>query len=225
MITEEQLMRPIPNSITNDILALCRELVVDPKPVFIRVTPEPGAESLDCFPAVEGYVEQHGGSVCCGWQIWRVPGFMVEAEFHAVWRDPNGRLHDVTPKQTSIDRILFLPDPERKYDGRQVNNVRRPLRDDPKILSYFEECDREFELLNRGERAYQHGAIQLVGDEAEEMRRIQDRKERLTIEIMQPLLGIGEPISKQEPVRKISRPGRNDPCYCGSGKKYKKCCG
>jgi len=22
-----------------------------------------------------------------------------------------------------------------------------------------------------------------------------------------------------------SRPGRNDPCPCGSGKKYKKCCG
>jgi SWIM/SEC-C metal-binding protein len=21
------------------------------------------------------------------------------------------------------------------------------------------------------------------------------------------------------------KPGRNDPCHCGSGKKYKKCCG
>jgi hypothetical protein len=26
-----------------------------------------------------------------------------------------------------------------------------------------------------------------------------------------------------EPVRKTSTPGRNDPCWCGSGKKYKKC--
>ena len=24
---------------------------------------------------------------------------------------------------------------------------------------------------------------------------------------------------------KIAGPGRNDPCPCGSGKKYKKCCG
>ncbi|MBP1737164.1 MAG: preprotein translocase subunit SecA [Oscillospiraceae bacterium] len=30
---------------------------------------------------------------------------------------------------------------------------------------------------------------------------------------------------KKQPVRKADRPGRNDPCPCGSGKKYKKCCG
>jgi len=26
-------------------------------------------------------------------------------------------------------------------------------------------------------------------------------------------------------VRQVPRVGRNDPCSCGSGKKYKKCCG
>ncbi|MBD5553326.1 MAG: preprotein translocase subunit SecA [Desulfovibrio sp.] len=30
---------------------------------------------------------------------------------------------------------------------------------------------------------------------------------------------------KAEPVRAAARVGRNDPCPCGSGKKYKKCCG
>lgn len=29
----------------------------------------------------------------------------------------------------------------------------------------------------------------------------------------------------QAPVRRESHIGRNDPCSCGSGKKYKKCCG
>jgi preprotein translocase subunit SecA len=29
---------------------------------------------------------------------------------------------------------------------------------------------------------------------------------------------------KKQPVR-VKKPGRNDPCPCGSGKKYKKCCG
>ncbi|TMU01862.1 zinc chelation protein SecC, partial [Halomonas sp. ATBC28] len=28
-----------------------------------------------------------------------------------------------------------------------------------------------------------------------------------------------------ESVRREDTPGRNDPCNCGSGKKYKKCCG
>ena len=27
------------------------------------------------------------------------------------------------------------------------------------------------------------------------------------------------------PVRREKKVGRNDPCPCGSGKKYKKCCG
>ncbi|MTI12427.1 YchJ family protein [Sansalvadorimonas verongulae] len=27
------------------------------------------------------------------------------------------------------------------------------------------------------------------------------------------------------PVQSVKAPGRNDPCPCGSGKKYKKCCG
>lgn len=30
---------------------------------------------------------------------------------------------------------------------------------------------------------------------------------------------------RQQTVHKASTPGRNDPCSCGSGKKYKKCCG
>ncbi|MBO7605782.1 MAG: SEC-C domain-containing protein [Elusimicrobiaceae bacterium] len=28
-----------------------------------------------------------------------------------------------------------------------------------------------------------------------------------------------------KPIVKNKEPGRNDPCPCGSGKKYKKCCG
>jgi preprotein translocase subunit SecA len=35
----------------------------------------------------------------------------------------------------------------------------------------------------------------------------------------------GDGTVKKEPVRKTDKVGRNDPCPCGSGKKYKKCCG
>jgi preprotein translocase subunit SecA len=35
----------------------------------------------------------------------------------------------------------------------------------------------------------------------------------------------GRPAPKAQPVRVGPRTGRNDPCPCGSGKKYKKCCG
>ena len=37
--------------------------------------------------------------------------------------------------------------------------------------------------------------------------------------------GEGDGTVRKEPVRKKNQVGRNDPCPCGSGKKYKKCCG
>jgi len=38
-------------------------------------------------------------------------------------------------------------------------------------------------------------------------------------------LDLGEPAASSDPPASgVSRPGRNDPCPCGSGKKYKKCC-
>ncbi len=32
-------------------------------------------------------------------------------------------------------------------------------------------------------------------------------------------------VVKAAPARRAEAPGRNDPCPCGSGKKYKRCCG
>lgn len=35
----------------------------------------------------------------------------------------------------------------------------------------------------------------------------------------------GDQTVKKQPIQKAKKPGRNDPCPCGSGLKYKKCCG
>jgi uncharacterized protein len=34
-----------------------------------------------------------------------------------------------------------------------------------------------------------------------------------------------ESLTPREPIRREATPDRNEPCPCGSGKKYKKCCG
>jgi preprotein translocase subunit SecA len=39
------------------------------------------------------------------------------------------------------------------------------------------------------------------------------------------MAGSGEYQPVQQRVRSGAKVGRNDPCPCGSGKKYKKCCG
>jgi len=39
------------------------------------------------------------------------------------------------------------------------------------------------------------------------------------------MAGAGDHMPVQQVVRSGAKIGRNDPCPCGSGKKYKKCCG
>jgi len=39
------------------------------------------------------------------------------------------------------------------------------------------------------------------------------------------MAGSGETQTVQQVVRGAAKIGRNDPCHCGSGKKYKKCHG
>ncbi|TXK92027.1 hypothetical protein FVE24_02955, partial [Parageobacillus sp. SY1] len=50
-----------------------------------------------------------------------------------------------------------------------------------------------------------------------------ERQEVAKGEAVHPKEGEGE--VKRKPYRKAVRIGRNDPCICGSGKKYKHCCG
>jgi preprotein translocase subunit SecA len=59
----------------------------------------------------------------------------------------------------------------------------------------------------------------LAHDEAIEKRKRQQAEMRLS-------RGSQESAKQQQPMkREGEKIGRNDPCPCGSGKKYKKCCG
>ncbi|MEJ7608378.1 MAG: SEC-C metal-binding domain-containing protein [Bryobacteraceae bacterium] len=53
-------------------------------------------------------------------------------------------------------------------------------------------------------------------------RNIQRKKDK---ELAQLQFIGGDSTTEAQPVVKGARVGRNDPCPCGSGKKYKKCCG
>jgi preprotein translocase subunit SecA len=50
------------------------------------------------------------------------------------------------------------------------------------------------------------------------------RKKRRELEQAR-MAGSGDSQPVQQVVRGTAKIGRNDPCPCGSGKKYKKCCG
>lgn len=42
---------------------------------------------------------------------------------------------------------------------------------------------------------------------------------------VEDITGLDAMLNKPKPVVVTKTPNRNDPCLCGSGKKYKKCCG
>ena len=114
---------------TLEVRALCARLVPGEIPVVLNVETVPGSEVNDCTANVERIVAGHGGRCQLGWQLWEtLPGVMLEAEFHSVWVDPEGDLREVTPKALGFKQIVFLPDPKLHYEGRQIDNVRVPLR-------------------------------------------------------------------------------------------------
>ncbi len=198
-----------PREISPDIKRLCAEIVHEPKPVFLELGPGLEGEVNDCFAVVQRCVERDGGAPCYGWQIWEWPLVMIEAEFHAVWKDRRGDLHEVTPKQVLVQNILFLPDPVRTYQGRQINNIRRPLSSESDVAEFIAAAEREFEFINRGDRADQHGALVLEGPDADEYDQIVKSKA----------------VAMQRVVHRLSQIGRNQRCPCGNGKKYKLCHG
>jgi hypothetical protein len=128
-------------------------------------------------------VTQGGGSVVYGWQIWEtLPGVMMEAEFHAVWKDPNGIMYDVTPHMfDSIKHILFLPDPNRTYVGKQVDNLRIALLKDKLVEQFIKNAKRRYKALNVGDLAYQHGVIAATP----EMQQIDRKFQQLEVQIKQ----------------------------------------
>ena len=76
-----------------------------------------------------------------------------------------------------------------------------------------------FEEMNDGIR---EGTVEFVLRAKIKKEEPVERKETVKITSTS---GANDGTVKKEPVKKASKPGRNDPCPCGSGKKYKKCCG
>ena len=136
----------------------------DQTPVYLEVEPNIDAKHLDCFLNVERKIEKDGGIIQYGWRIWERPQIMLEAVFHAVWVSPQNRLVEITPNPINAQKILFLPDTTKVYEGKQINNIRYPLRNNPLIQEYIEINNKIFAELNKGDLAYYHGNVELSAD-------------------------------------------------------------
>ena len=136
-------------------MSFARQVVgADASPFYINCSPLQDALENDCFPLIENYVARHGGTSVFGWAIWERPKVFIEAEFHAVWCAPDGSYLDLSPRPLPIPRILFLPNHNRKYNGAQVNNIRKALTKDKDVQRFLSLSDHWFRLINKGELKY-----------------------------------------------------------------------
>ena len=147
-------------------------ILPDAKPVYVPVSPEVSTEVSECFHNVSAKVEKDGGNRILGWALREGP-VVMNAEFHSIWESPNGKWLDITPKGmpgVAVDmttRILFVPAPDAKYEEKQVNSISLNADDNP-LAGDFIACQQAiFGIINRGERAYQHGNMVLETEEGD----------------------------------------------------------
>lgn len=179
---------PLPRPLTDgpNAEALCDQLVPGARAETLDVDAPVGMQALDCVGNVRRMIEQCGGVAVYGWSLMEtLPGVMMEAEFHAVWRKPDGSLQDVTPKQfPAMEPItIFLADSSLVYRGQQIDSVRVPLRDEQLVHSFIRTAERRFEAWNRGELASYHG--DMAGRITPEMMRIEEQQGRFLKKIAQ----------------------------------------
>ena len=172
-------MRPVtPDRSSVAFRTFCESLVPGIEPVWLDVAPVVHAVPLECFDTVRRQVELYGGECVYGWQVWEWPALFLEAEFHAVWRTPDGQLRDITPKPAPMAQIAFLADPKRRFERRRVANVRVATSNDAHVQEFIAACDEEWRIMNRGERASQR-VFTLRAEEVRQLEQVVLRKARL----------------------------------------------
>ncbi len=132
---------------------------------------------------------------------------------------------EMTPEMTrEIERVVMLRAVDEYWmdhidamdDLKQGIGLRAYGQHDP-VIAFKEEGYQMFEAMImaiREETVRRMFAVRLKPKQ--EIKRVKVAKETST--------NSTDGSAKQQPVRKGAKVGPNDPCPCGSGKKYKKCC-
>ena len=97
----------------------------------------PDSEFSECFDNVEQAVKKFGGSIQYGWNIWQ-NYIYLDAEFHAVWRMPDGTLKDVTPQMDGEKAITFVPADNMNYRGFPIKNRRYPYINSDDVIKLLD---------------------------------------------------------------------------------------
>ena len=133
------------------VKSFCRQLVPGQAPLYVSHQPLIDQPFLECFSIVEQHVLANGGKQHFGWLITEFRKVWLEAEFHTIWEREDGVLIDLTPRSRAPDKVLFLPDPKRQYQGRRVNSVFKPLSGHSAVKRFIACADEHFRILEESD--------------------------------------------------------------------------
>ncbi|MBQ8881001.1 MAG: preprotein translocase subunit SecA [Oscillospiraceae bacterium] len=130
-----------------------------------------------------------------------------------------------TPTMRELERVIML----RVVDEYWMDNI--DAMDDLKQGIGLRAYGQHDPVIAYKEEGYQMFEAMITSIREETLRRIFLAQLRPTQEIKREkvaketgAVGSGDSVMKKQPVRSDKKAGPNDPCPCGSGKKYKKCC-
>ncbi len=194
---------------------------------------------IDSYPleALHGYVT---AAVCAP------PGITVTAQSPGLFADEDEEATFPSPEvEASINAILA--DLQHEI-GAEI------LEDRFGVIVSVDEEDEAKEDISDWCLGFQHGTMYLLGEliaepddeleaillpvfyladpeafaehlEPEQLKELEDGKTEFARDVAQRIYQCYDRWHVSEPITVEKGPGRNDACPCGSGKKYKKCCG
>ena len=126
-------------------------------PQRLQVKTRSDSEESDCYVDVAKQIEEHGGEIVYGWQVWEWPRILIEGEHHAVWKSENGELMDLSYKADGEEEVVFIPDPQTPYEGKRIRTLRYPLWNHTlvkKLIKASEAIDAEYESGQKSETEF-----------------------------------------------------------------------
>lgn len=208
--------------------------------------PEVRRAMLKVLQAPDSSIEEKGGVAVALAQQADNP--VVTKAIEALYDEPRGRAKSLKAMARSLDRRfagyppkhLEDPDPELKRQAIWGVGYLGLSSEAPRLEPFFGDDEFRSDSLfayalsvpGDTSRGRVHALLNKIEDAADGFRVDEEMlvkiaiDQRLMLHGSKPVFFPDEPEAEEEPQPvPSSKIGRNDPCPCGSGKKYKKCCG
>ena len=159
---------------------------------------------------------------------WRAKAYNEQAD--------RGQLHNFWATYFEIEKNIYeqlLTNPDEEVRGTVAELAEKYGQDVLTMVGFLDGIDDSLVEANPIETMEETTEVNLVFDKARLYKNMVAAKADWLYELPQwkdifseeELKALYKEQKESTTVRKEKKIGRNDPCPCGSGKKYKKCCG